>query len=86
LKPITEYNQNNNSDKKLIPEEELADAYDALSEVIPMMDYDSVEMILDQISEYKLPEKDEKQVAELAKLLKQFDWDKMEEIVKELRG
>lgn len=86
LEPITEYNQNNNSDKELIPEEELKDAYEALSEVIPMMDYDSVEMILEQIGEYKLPEKDEKQVAELTKLLKQFDWDKMEEIVKELRG
>ena len=71
-------------DREPIPEDELADAYGALKEVIPQMDYDSVEMILDQLNEYKLPEEDAKRTAALGKLLKAFDWDKMEELINEV--
>ena len=64
-----------------IPEEELQGAYEALKEVIPQMDYDSVEMILGQLAEYRLPEKDEKKAAELGRLLKLLDWDGMEKVL-----
>ena len=67
--------------KEDIPEDELMGAYEALKDVVPQMDYDSVEMILDQLSEYKLPEEDAKKVTELKKLLKLFDWDGMEALI-----
>ena len=67
--------------KEDIPVEELSGAYEALRDVVPQMDYDSVEMILDQLSEYRLPEEDAKKVSELRKMLKLFDWDGMEEII-----
>ena len=65
--------------KEPIPEEELKDAYAALREVIPLMDYDAVQMILDGLMEYKLPEEDTIRIYDLSKMLKVFDWDAMEE-------
>ena len=69
------------SDKEPVPEGELEDAYNALREVVPQMDYDSVEMILDQLGQYRLPDKDKEIMNQLSKLLKTFDWDKMEELI-----
>ena len=68
-------------DKEMIPEDELKDAYSALKEVIPQMDYDSVEMIVDQVREYKLPDEDAERFKTIEKLLKAFDWDKLEELI-----
>ena len=70
-------------DKDPIPEDELKDAYMALRDVIPQMDYDSVEMILEMLQGYALPEEDDHRVKELARLLKLFDWDSMEALVGE---
>ncbi len=70
------------SDKELIPEEELHGAYEALTEVIPQMDYDSVEMILEELSGYRLPPEDDQRIKELGKLLRALDWDGMEALLK----
>ena len=67
--------------KESIPEDVLKDAYSTLKECISQMDYDSVEMILNQVEEYKLDKKDDKIVKELEKDLKRVDWDKMEEVI-----
>jgi CheY-like chemotaxis protein len=67
--------------KEMIKEEELKDAYGALKEVIPQMDYDAVEIILKHLKEYKLPDKDKDVVAKMEKLLKTFDWDEMEKLI-----
>ena len=71
---------NKEDDRKPIPEDELKGAYDALREVIPQMDYDSVEMIVNQINEFKLPESDAEKFKELEKLMKKLDWDGMEKL------
>lgn len=70
-----------NGDKEDIAPEELNDAYEALKEVIPQMDYDAVEMILDSLKEYRLPGEDAAKIAELTKMLKSFDWDGMEALI-----
>ena len=64
-----------------IPEDELKGAYEALREVVPQMDYDSVEMIIGQIKEYKLPDEDAEKFAAIEKCLKTFDWDGMKEFI-----
>jgi len=64
-----------------IPEDVLKDAYTTLKECISQMDYDSVEMILNEVEEYDLPDKDDEIVKELEKDLKKVDWDKMEEVI-----
>ena len=68
-------------DRPPVPPDELKDAYAALKEVIPQMDYDAVEMILGQLKEYRLPDEDKQKVEKLEKLLKLFDWDSMEELL-----
>lgn len=67
-----------------IPADELNDAYAALKEVVPQMDYDSVEMIVDQLKEYKLPDGDSDRMERIEKCLKLFEWDEMEKILMEL--
>ena len=67
--------------KELIPEDVLKDAYGALKDVIPQMDYDSVEMIIEQVKEYRLPEDDAVKFSELEKNLKLFDWEAMEKLI-----
>ena len=70
-----------NSDKEMISDEDLRQAYQALSDVIPQMDYDAVEMILEQLSEYALPREDDQKIQELTKMLRLFDWDGMEKLI-----
>ncbi len=65
----------------MIPEEELKEAWSALADVIPQMDYDAVEIILDQLNDYALPEEEDKKIKELSKMLKTFDWDGMEALI-----
>ena len=69
------------SDKPVIPDRELKEAYLALSDVIPQMDYDSVEMILESLAEYALPPEDDKKMEKVSKLLKSFDWDGLEAFI-----
>ena len=67
--------------KPLLPPEELNEAVNAIKELVPQMDYDAIEMVMEQIHEYKLEEKDAKAFADIEKALKTFDWDKMEELL-----
>ena len=46
------------------------------------MDYDAVEMILNDLKAFKLPEADAEIMKKLGTLLKTFDWDQMEELIK----
>ena len=68
-------------DKEMISEDELSEAYRALADVIPQMDYDAVEMILEQLDEFALPAEDRERMDEIRRLLKVFDWDGMEAVI-----
>ncbi len=69
------------TEKPEIPEDELDEAYSALKELVPQMDYDAVEMIISQVKEYNLPDGDAEAFDKLEKALKKFDWDSMEDIL-----
>ena len=71
------HEESDSSDKPPIPEDELKDAYDALRELVPQMDFDSVEMVLANLNEYSLPADDAKKISDLSKMLKTLDWDSM---------
>jgi HPt (histidine-containing phosphotransfer) domain-containing protein len=73
--------EDEDSDKGMISEADLQDAYEALRELVDQMDYDAIEMILASVGEYRLPEDEEEKFKDLNKYLKLFDWDKMEEIL-----
>jgi HPt (histidine-containing phosphotransfer) domain-containing protein len=69
------------ADKKDISQDEIKDAYSALKDMIPQMDYDAVDFILSELRGSRLPEEDEKIVSELSRLLKVFDWEGMEKVI-----
>ncbi|MCR5701772.1 MAG: response regulator [Lachnospiraceae bacterium] len=81
LERIIDTDDEEEDDREEIPKDELDDAYNAFRDLIPQMDYDSVEMVLDQLKEYRLPKDDAEFMAELEKKLKTFDWDGMEEMI-----
>ena len=68
-------------DREEIAPEELEEAYEAIRESIPQMDYDAAEMVLDQLKEYRLPEEDSAKRDELEKKLRLLDWEGMEELL-----
>lgn len=67
--------------KKPITKEELADAYAALREVCPTMDYSAVEMILEELNTYQLPEEDQKQITIFKNHFHKLEWEEMEQIL-----
>jgi signal transduction histidine kinase/CheY-like chemotaxis protein len=74
--------EDEDSDKGMISEADLQDAYEALRELVDQMDYDAIEMVLASVAEYRLPDDEKEKFKDLNKYLKLFDWDKMEEILK----
>ncbi|MCR5502080.1 MAG: response regulator [Lachnospiraceae bacterium] len=62
---------------------QLSEAYEALSEVVPGMDYDAAEMIIEDVTTYALPEGDRALFDRLKKALRALDWDGMEKILSE---
>lgn len=67
---------------KPISEKDLKEAYRALAEYIPMMDYDAVEVILSEVEKFSMPESDAHLLGTLDKLLRNFEWDEMEKLIK----
>ncbi|MCR5517058.1 MAG: response regulator, partial [Lachnospiraceae bacterium] len=79
LKPLSDKSELKGS-KPMISEADLNEAYDALLEVIPQMDYEAVEMILSDLNGYELPKEDRIRVDDIERYLKLYDWDSMEDI------
>ena len=67
--------------KEMISEDELAGAYDAIKELVDQMDYDGMEMLLEEVGGYRLPKKDQEFFKEIEKNLKKLDWEKLEELL-----
>ena len=85
LKPIRGKQDESKEHKEEIPEEVLNDAYNSLKEVASQMDYDTAEMIIQEVKGYQLGEKDKVVFNEMSKLLKQLDWDGIEKLINEQR-
>ena len=59
----------------------MEDAYAALRELIPQMDYDGVEMVVENLKGYRLPPKDAATISDIEKMMKTLDWDSMEQLL-----
>jgi hypothetical protein len=66
-----------------IPADMLADAYESLLLVAEQMDYDSVKLILDSVSEYKLPPEDEKRFKKIRSAFNEFNYDGIVQAIKQ---
>ena len=70
-------------EKQPISDEELGEAFAALREIVPTLDYDAMESILGELSKYSLPDVQQKRVDKINRLLHQFDWDELEELLED---
>ena len=57
------------ADKEPIDADMLEDAYVSIAEMAEMMDYDSVEMILNEVADYRLPKEDRARFKDMEKKL-----------------
>ncbi len=83
LTKLSKLDEGKKEEKPAVNPDELKDAYKALREVVPEMDYDSAEMIIEQVLSYKLPEKDEEVFGKLKTYLKALNWDEMEKLIQD---
>ncbi|MDC7280748.1 Hpt domain-containing protein [Butyrivibrio fibrisolvens] len=81
LLPYMQEKQKRLENKKPISDDELEDAFDALKEVVPTLDTDGVEMILEELSLYELPQDKQAIVDKVENMLRQCDWDGLEELL-----
>ena len=73
--------QKQKEQKRPISDEELEEAFSALREIAPTMNYDSLEMILEELSFYRLPPDKQSQVNEIERLLHGLDWDGIDNVL-----
>ena len=67
--------------KEPIAPEELAEAWESLREVAKAFDYDSLNYILTELSQYKLPDDDEKKLQALRQAADKLVWEEINKIL-----
>ena len=74
--------EENNSDKPLIEEENLAEAFDAMNDAAVNFDIDTIEFVLQSLEEYQLPQAEFERCKKLKNAVAKLDWDLIKEILK----
>ena len=70
-------------DKKEISKSQLNDAYNSILEVSGILDYDTLQFILDSLKDYKLPEEDAKVIKAVNEFAYKLKWDEITKVVQE---
>ena len=81
LKPLIEVEEED-SEKPLIDEAELAEAFEAMKDVASNFDYDSLNFIFQSLDEYKLPEKEAALYKKLKESAAKLDWTSINDLLK----
>ncbi|MBR6223464.1 MAG: response regulator [Lachnospiraceae bacterium] len=79
LKPILEKDEADDA-RPLIDESELSETFSAIAEYADAMDYDSIEMLLGYLADYRLPAKDKDRYDRLNTLLLEMKWEEIVEL------
>ena len=66
-------------DRPSCDEDTIREAYDALKEFAAMMDYDSFEMVLNDMSAYNCGKEQNEKFEMLQRMLKELNWDGIKE-------
>ena len=69
------------SNKIPIEPEDLAEAYEALREVVKNFDYDNLEFVLQSLEEYKLPPDDAEKFSKLKAAATKLDWEEIKNLL-----
>ena len=75
LSPLIEKSSDDDADKPLIGEDELAEAIEALREMSTSFDYDSVMFVLESLDEYRLPDDQLDRFKKIRAAVANLDWE-----------
>lgn len=81
FKPLIDIEENN-SDKPLIDEAELSEAYESMKEISASFDYDSLMIIFQTLDEYCLPENEIEHYRQIKDAAEKLDWEKLNTLLK----
>ena len=70
------------SDKPLIDETELAEAFDAMRDIAKTFDYDSMNFVFQSLDAYRLPDKEKEIYAKIKNAADKLDWDTINDLLK----
>ncbi|MBR1479140.1 MAG: response regulator [Lachnospiraceae bacterium] len=85
LSPLSKSSSGDSKDEKALPEiapEELSEAYSSILEMAMSYDYDSVLMVMDSLSEYRIPDAEQDKYRKLTEAVKKPDWNMIKEVLK----
>ena len=60
----------------------MAEAFDTLREFVQSFSYDNAMFVLDSLSEYRLPEKEDKLYQDLKEAITRLEWEKAAELLR----
>ena len=81
LAPLVEKPATDEDSKSPISDEELAEAWQTMADIVHSFDYDSLVYMLEELDGYKLAEKDKEKLTALQQAAKIPDWDKLKKIL-----
>ncbi len=70
-------------DKEEASREMIDDAWEAMRDIASAMDYDSAEMVIEDLKGYRLPQKEAERFDELKHMVKSLDWDGISRLIEE---
>ena len=80
LAPLVKVEEDD-SDKPLIDDGQLAEAYEALKEMSASFDYDSVQFVLQSLEDYRLPDAEKEKFAKIKIAASKPDWETLAKLV-----
>ena len=73
--------EEDNSDKPLIEDSALAEAYEAMKEIAASFDYDSLMFVFQSLEDYRLPESELDRYKKIKDAASRLDWDKINNLL-----
>ena len=74
-------NDDDDSNKPLIDEDQLSEAYEALREFSASFDYDSVMFVIQSVEEYRLPDDEKDKFSQIKSAASKPDWETLSKLV-----
>ena len=83
LRPLLEVKGDDDPDKPLIDDEELAEAFETMKEIAATFDYDSLMFVIQSLEEYKLPDGEAERYKRLKDAAAKLDWTEINSLLNE---
>ena len=84
LKPLIKIEEDDDSDKPLITDYDLAEAHEAMKDAVATFDYDSLQFVFESLDEYRLPELEAKRYREIKEAAANLDWETIKKLLSEV--